>query len=353
MRRRQWLAGAAGGLAALGHGGSAMAAEVDLSTNLPAVLRRPALATPLAPGAAMLALGSCGRRLVAAGERGIVLTSDDEGRQWTQARVPVQVSLTALAFADERQGWAAGHLGVLLHTLDGGSTWTLQLNGSTAAAQLLQSATDEATRKRAQQMVEEGPDKPFFDIAALGEGRAVAVGAYGLAFETRDGGKRWEPLSPRLPNPKNLHLYGVRRSGERLFIAGEQGLLLRSNDGGASFEALASPYKGSFFGLLAARSGTLITYGLRGHAFRSADGGSSWMQAPLGVPMAISAGIERADGALLLLAQNGDLLISRDDGRQFERQPATAPFPATALALGGDKAVVLAGLRGLRRMAMA
>lgn len=330
-----------------------MAAAAELPASLPAVLRRPALATPLAPGAAMLALARSGRRLVAAGERGIVLTSDDDGLQWTQARVPVQVSLTALAFADERQGWAAGHLGVLLQTEDGGATWTLQLEGSAAAVQLLQAATDEAARKRAQQMVEEGPDKPFFDIAALGAGRALAVGAYGLAFETHDGGKRWQPLSPRLPNPKNLHLYGVRSIGERLFIAGEQGLLLRSNDGGTSFEALASPYKGSFFGLLAARTGTLIAYGLRGHAFRSIDGGSSWAEAPLGVPMAISAGIERADGALLLLAQNGDLLVSRDDGRQFERRPASAPFPATALASGGDGAVVLAGLRGLRRVASA
>ena len=56
-----------------------------------------------------------------------------------------------------------------------------------------------------------------------------------------------------------------------VLLAGEQGLLLKSGDGGASFGALASPYKGSFFGLLAARTGTLVAYGLRGNAFRSAD----------------------------------------------------------------------------------
>jgi photosystem II stability/assembly factor-like uncharacterized protein len=315
---------------------------------LPAVLQRPALATPLAPGAAMLALAGAGRRLVAAGERGLVLTSDDEGRTWKQARVPVQVSLTALRFTDERHGWAAGHLGVLLATGDGGATWSLQLDGARAAQLTLEAAGDEALRRHAERLVEDGPDKPFFDIETGGPG-VLAVGAYGLAFESRDG-SRFTSFAQRLPNPKHLHLYGVRVLGERIVIVGEQGLLLRSLDRGASFDALASPYKGSFFGLLAARSGTLVAYGLRGHVFRSVDFGSQWAAVNTGVPVAISAGIERDDGTLVLLAQNGDLLVSQDDGRRFERRPAAPPFPATALAAAGRQGLVLAGLRGLKRI---
>ncbi|MEP6505589.1 MAG: glycosyl hydrolase, partial [Betaproteobacteria bacterium] len=64
----------------------------------PAVLREPALPTAHAVDAAMLALARAGSRIVAAGERGLVLHSDDGGRAWTQAHVPVQVSLTALRF---------------------------------------------------------------------------------------------------------------------------------------------------------------------------------------------------------------------------------------------------------------
>jgi photosystem II stability/assembly factor-like uncharacterized protein len=331
-------------------GGAAIAAlAAPARAMLPAVLQRPALSTPLGPRSAMLALARAGKRLVAAGERGIVLVSDDEGRHWTQARVPVQASLTALRFADERQGWAAGHLGVLLGTTDGGSTWSLQLDGVQAAQRVLEASTDEALRKSAQRLVDDGPDKPFFylDVQA---GRRMAVGAYGQAFESRDGGTTWAPFAQRLPNPKRLHLYGVRMAGERIVIVGEQGLLMRSNDRGASFEALASPYKGSYFGLLAAKSGTLLAYGLRGNAFRSVDAGSTWTAATTGVPVSISAGIERPDGALLLLAQNGDLLVSHDDGQRFERRPAAPPFPAAALAATEDNALVLAGLRGVRRL---
>ena len=84
----------------------------------PAALVQPALVTPKALQGAMLAVGAAGTRLVAAGERGIVLYSDDAGKSWRQAAVPVSVSLTALQFVDGKNGWAVGHQGVvcLLYT---------------------------------------------------------------------------------------------------------------------------------------------------------------------------------------------------------------------------------------------
>lgn len=341
MRRRLFT----GGAVAAALAGPARAA-------LPAALLRPASATPHAQGAAMLALARAGRRLVAAGERGLVLISDDEGRHWSQAQVPVQVSLTALRFADARRGWATGHLGVLLATTDGGASWTLQLDGVQAARYTLLAADAAAQRKSMPQLVKDGPDEPLFDLDVQGR-HVLAVGAYGLAFENPEGGSGWTPFAQRLPNPRRLHLYGVRSVGGHIFIAGEQGLLLRSSDRGASFEVLPSPYKGSFFGLLAARSGTLLAYGLRGNAFRSADLGRSWSVVDTGAPVSISAGIERADGTLLLLAQNGDLLTSGNDGRQFTRRPIASPFPAAAVADAEAGTVVLAGLRGLKRLELA
>ena len=322
---------------------------------VPAVLLQPAAVTPHALGAAMLAVARAGQRLVAVGERGTVLYSDDAGANWRQAKVPVQTSLTALHFVDERTGWAVGHLGVILRSDDGGAAWTRQLDGVRAAQLVLQAARasgDEAAIKRAQALVDEGPDKAFFDVDFADRQHGIAVGAYNQAFATSDGGASWRPLQQQLPNPKGLHLYGVRLLGSQVFVAGEQGLLLRSLDGGASFETLASPYKGSFFGLLAARTGTLIAYGLRGNAWRSDDHGTHWARIELGVPVSLSAGIERPDGALLLLSQTGDLLTSRDDGRSFKRQAATEPVPATGAAAARDGSLVIASLRGLRRQSL-
>jgi len=327
---------------------SALAAE-----TVPSVLREAAVASPKVLGAATLAVARAGTRLVAAGERGAVLLSDDGGTSWRQAKVPVQVSLTALRFVDARTGWAAGHLGTILKTEDGGETWVLQLDGVRAAA-LWSGALklgDERAQRLGQRLAGEGPDKPFFDLEFLDAQRGIAVGAYNLAFSTADGGRSWVPLSTRLPNPKSLHLYAVRALQGHLFIAGEQGLLLRSDDGGASFAALPSPYKGSYFGLLVARSGTLLAYGLRGNAFRSTDLGASWQKAETGLPVSISAATELDGGALALLAQTGELLASRDDGRSFARSGPGAAVPAAGLVVAADGHVVVASLRGTRRVA--
>ena len=332
----------------------AMAAASALHAEpAPRVLVEPAIVTAKAQGAAMLAVTRAGTRLVAVGERGIVLLSDDGGARWRQASVPVQVSLTAVRFVDERTGWAVGHLGVILKSDDGGEHWTRQLDGVTAAERIVAAAarsTDEREKKLAARYADEGPDKPFFDIDFADAQHGVAVGAYGLAFATADGGASWTPLVGRLPNPKSLHLYAVRwTAGNNLVVAGEQGLLIKSTDAGATFAALASPYKGSWFGLVAARSGTLVAYGLRGKVFRSADGGASWQAVASGVPVAISAGLEVAPGTLALLGQTGDVIVSRDDGVAFQKQPATAPLPATGLAATADGQLVLSSLRGLRR----
>ncbi len=347
MKARALLAAAAFAAAPFAWASSASAAD-----TLPRALTQPAVQTPRALGAATLAVARAGKRLVAVGERGTVLLSDDNGTSWHQAQVPMQATLTAVRFADDHDGWAVGHLGAVLHSADGGTTWAMQLDGVAAARSMVSAAQrggDAALLHRAQRLVAEGPDKPFLDIEIASPSRSYVVGAYGLAFETGDGGAHWLPITGRLPNPKGLHLYGVRVLGDTIVIAGEQGLLLRSTDNGASFTALASPYNGSFFGLLATRDGLLLAYGLRGHAYRSGDRGASWEPVDTGVAVSIVAGIEFADGALALLAQNGDVLVSRDSGRSFARQPARDNLPASGLAQAADGKRVITSLRGVRR----
>ena len=352
MKRRALLLGA--GLAPLCAAAAAPPAQAGAApAGLPAVLDRPSRQSPLAVRAALLGATRAGQRLLLCGERGIVLWSDDQGAQWNQARVPVQVSLTAMAFSDDRNGWASGHFGVLLHTRDGGESWTRALDGVTAAKLQLEGAGDDAQRRAAQRHVDEGPDKPFFDVALVG-GRPLAVGAYGLAVQalSPDGGA-FGALGPRLPNPKQLHGYAVRADGAQVYVAGEQGLLLRSEDGGARFNAVATPYKGSFFGLLLPTDGAVLAYGLRGNIWRSADRGESWVQIANPLPVNLSAGTLLPDGGIALVAQNGDLLLSRDQGQRFEHKPAAHPTPAASVTATADgRHLVLGGLRGVQRLAL-
>ncbi len=332
-----------------------------VSAGEPLVLERPSLMNDRAVGAAMLAVTRAGRRLVAVGERGIVLLSDDSGRSWRQVVTPVRVSLTTVTFVGEKKGWAAGHLGVILHTEDGGETWVKQFDGIRAAALVLAAAERRAAAEpdpekkedllySARRLVEDGPDKPLLDLCFVDERTGFVVGAFNLMFRTTDGGATWTPWQDRVENPMELHFYGIQAVGRTIFIAGEQGLLLRSSDGGAHFTTLDSPYEGSYFGLVTDPAGSVVVFGLRGNVFRSEDGGENWTRVETGLPVTLSAGTRLAGGELALVSQAGDLLRSSDGGRTFKRRPDGQPMPVADLAQAADGAFVVATLRGLHRI---
>jgi photosystem II stability/assembly factor-like uncharacterized protein len=330
----------------------------DAAPDVRDALDRPALQTPRAAGRALLAVSRAGSRLVSVGERGIILLSDDNGTTWRQAKVPVSVSLTNVRFITDKKGWAVGHSGVVLHSADGGETWLRQLGGAEVAASVLDAVRAKAGQggegvqkelAEAQRLVADGPDKPFLDVYFFDENRGLIVGAYGLAFATQDGGKHWQPWSDRIPNPQGKHLYSIQHSNNGLFIAGEQGALFRSTDGGNSFSNVTTPYAGSYFGAIGGANGELVVFGLRGNAYWSGDAGVSWHKVDSGSPTSLTGGVRLSDGTLLLVDQAGHLLHSRDQGRSFRRLPPSDASPASGVAQAADGAVILSGMRGVRR----
>jgi photosystem II stability/assembly factor-like uncharacterized protein len=62
---------------------------------------------------------------------GDLLHSTDGGSTWTPQTVPLVSRLNSVAFTDANLGWAAGYAGVIAHTTDGGSLWEPQLSGTT------------------------------------------------------------------------------------------------------------------------------------------------------------------------------------------------------------------------------
>jgi photosystem II stability/assembly factor-like uncharacterized protein len=330
--------------------GTACAQSANASFD---VLNRPSLRASPSHNA-ILSVTKAGTRLVAVGERGVILLSDDDGKTWRQATVPVTVTLTAVQFVNDRLGWAVGHLGVVLHTSDGGVNWTRQLDGIRLAAIALQEA--QALKNQppgpelaeAQRLVKDGPDKPFLDLYFENERTGYVVGAYNLAFRTDDGGRTWRSWMGRMANPNKVHLYGIRAVGDAIYIAGEQGLLLRSTDKGQQFTSIPSPSKGSYFGLVSGPKGELVIYGLQGRAFFSANSGDTWSQVETGSKSAVSAGMRSSDGTIILATQAGELLTSIDGGQSFKstRKPASVPVTGLAEVAGGS--VVVSSMRGLR-----
>jgi photosystem II stability/assembly factor-like uncharacterized protein len=341
-------------LACAAIGAAIMAAPAAAEPVFQSPLALPAAKSAQAIRAPLNALALAGARLVAAGQRGHILYSDD-GRRWTQASVPVSSDLTALSFPSPLQGWAVGHEGVILHTADGGASWTRQLDGKLAADLVLNAygkppagdAAGERLRQEAAAFAAQGADKPLLDVWFEDDSKGFAVGAFNLILRTEDGGRSWTPWLDRIDNPKGLHLYGIRPAGGTLVIAGEQGLVLKLDRAAQRFVQVALPYQGTLFGVTGTPGMTLV-YGLRGNAWRSTDGGASWSQADTGVNAGITSGMVRADGTVLLASQAGQLLRSADGGASFQRVKLGTAAPAFALAEAGTGAVALAGLGGVR-----
>lgn len=276
----------------------------------------------------LLDAAQAGRRLVAVGERGHIVLSDDQGASWRPIASPTQATLTSLHFADAQTGWAVGHDSVILKSTDGGLSWRLVYSAPELQQPLL---------------------KVWFRDAR----RGFAIGAYGLFLQTGDGGASWQQRTIA-EGDKHLNALAAQndQADGKLFIAGEAGLLLRSSDEGQTWQALESPYKGSFFGIMSLRDGGLLLYGLRGNVFRSGDAGETWEAVETGSHDAVLGGAMLADGSIVLAGQSGSVLVSRDQGRTFQlqRHPSRKHFAAILAAanqtlLFGESGVTHFGLK--------
>lgn len=308
-----------------------------LANSNPAVLNEPAQRVERPEKAYLLSITKAGNRLVAVGEAGRIILSDDNGASWQQAdAVPVSVLLTDVAFANERIGWAVGHLGVVLRTEDGGRTWHKQLDGVKVAELILAKATSMGGNSseaqalavdQAKRLVEDGPDKPFLALHLSTPEQALVIGAYGLALRTSDGGQHWSPATQVADNPQGLHYYAAAQVGNAQFLVGEQGLLLRSVAGGA-YERIAQPYSGTLFGCIGEAGHPVLAFGLRGNVVKSVDGGTTWKHLDSPLNASVQAAALLSDGTIVLAAENGQVVAWRAEGGFTALGQASQPVAA-------------------------
>ncbi|NDZ18008.1 YCF48-related protein [Variovorax sp. WS11] len=321
----------------------------------------PATASRLAVKGPISAVAAAGDRIVGVGVRGHIVYSDDRGQTWVQARVPVSVDLVSVQFPTPMVGWATGHDGVVLKSIDGAKTWTLVLDGR-RAAQLMadyyaaQQATGDARMSaalaEAQRFVKENGARPFLDVWFSGTDAGFIIGAWGVVLHTTDGGKTWTPWLHRVENPAGAHLYAIRAVGSQLWITGEQGLLLKMDSAGERFASSHAPEGASLFGVLG-KPDFVLAYGLLGRAVVSRDGGKTWEQ-PSGLgSSSLTGGTVLADGRVILVDGRGGVWVSRDDGRSFAAWNAGALRPYTGVIDAGNNTLVLAGLGGVRALSSA
>jgi photosystem II stability/assembly factor-like uncharacterized protein len=292
--------------------GVAQAQMPAAPTPLQAEPARHSASAVLAP---MLGVTKAGKRIVAVGDYGIALLSDDDGKQFRQAgKMPVSSTLAAVSFADDKNGWAVGHWGAIVHTSDGGETWTIQ-------------------------RLDTQEDRPLFSVHFFNAEEGVAVGLWSLVLHTRDGGKTWETVQMPVPpdgGKADRNLFGTFVSPKgSLFVAAERGAVLRSDDRGLTWHYLNTGYKGSFWTGLALTDGTLIVAGLRGSLYRSTDDGKSWQAIDSGSKSSLTD-LALAGKRIVGVGLDGVEVESSDGGASFTGKQRDDRLSMTALVAAGN-----------------
>ena len=186
-------------------------------------------------------------------------------------------------FADASNGFAVGAYNLIFRTVDGGRTWNpwcdrtdnprlynlyairrvageLYIAGEAGLVLRLDPA---GGRFRAVSAPYNGS---FFGIADAGSS-VIVYGLRGNAFRSGDAGRTWEKLEVGLA----ASIVGATRTEHALLLADAGGRISASEDGGATFAAVAIERPAPLTALTDAGDGQLVLVGPRGASVRQLD----------------------------------------------------------------------------------
>lgn len=203
------------------------------------------------------------------GELGRVLHTTDGGKTFTRSDTKTAKGLLAITCFPDRTVIVAGQLGLLMRSRDGGGTWETMSTGTKRSLLGVSFATRDV---------------------------GVAVGDYGTLIRTEDGGTTWNrvhlPQEVFLPeevaevvDPGDVLLYDVDfATAERGWIVGEFGTIFTTFDAGRTWVSQKSPAQGTLFGVDFTDAEHGWAVGLESVMLRTTDGGATWTPEAVPVP---------------------------------------------------------------------
>jgi photosystem II stability/assembly factor-like uncharacterized protein len=168
---------------------------------------------------------------------------------WVRQTLPPPIlnrDLFAVSFADANTGTVVGDSDTILHTTDGGTTWTSQTSGST---------------------------NPLLGVSVSDANTESAVGDSGTILHTTNGGKTWIRQSSGTMNTLRGVTFGDFNTGT---VIGDSGTILRTTNGGTLWMSQPSgtTYCLNAVSFIDANTGTAV--GDSGTILRTTNGGSTW-----------------------------------------------------------------------------
>ena len=296
---------------------------------------------------------AAGLRVVAAGDDGVTVVSDDAGTTWARLGERLPLTFTRIRAVSASLVFAVGPNGTLARTSDGGRSWA-SLGVSTSedvvdvsfADAFVGYAVDAAgTVLRTEnggvswQILNTGYSATPQAVLALDPRTVLLIGGRGVLRST-DGGDTFSRVRARIVAAARL--FNVDRAGGRVFAYGSKNIVA-SSDRGRTWKKVLRPRKALLASLdfVSARTGFVL--GQDGQLFKTRNGGRRWSDLS-GVGSDDATGMafsSEARGYLTLSGfgedSSGYVLRTTDGGRTWRPQLVSSETPrAEGLAATGS-----------------
>jgi photosystem II stability/assembly factor-like uncharacterized protein len=119
----------------------------------------------------------------------MILRSMDDGATWEDRSLTKDITLNAVTFADEKEGWIVGEFGTILHTSDGGETWQ-RSEEITGLPPYAEDVTEEVALRVGIPPLSKD-DLYLFDVSFVTPDTGYVVAAGGFVLATADRGRTW------------------------------------------------------------------------------------------------------------------------------------------------------------------
>jgi len=241
----------------------------------------------------------------ACGRWGTVLHTEDSGKTWVRQNTGTEYTLSSIFFVDPQKGWAVGDGGIIINTTDGGKTWQKQksqvpfflmkvhfktpLKGWIVSEQTHILYTEDGGKTWTIQF--RGADFILQSISFCDFLNGWAVGEYGYIYHTKDGGATWN---------KQAGYFGLSK---------ETG------------NVVGGPF---LFDVVAIDPRTAWTVGIDSYVIKTEDGGKTWQKVETGVPRTQLYCVDSDKKDKILIGGKGVFLSSTDRGKTW-KNPAFEP----------------------------
>jgi photosystem II stability/assembly factor-like uncharacterized protein len=234
----------------------------------------------------------------ACGRFGTIMHTSDGGLAWSRQASGTTFTLSSICFADAKNGWAVGNAGTILHTGDGGETWEKQ---------------------------ESPVDTYHMAVTFFDSKKGLIVSERTNILATQDGGKTWRVQF----SDEDYILKAVSFcDADHGWAVGEAGYTYRTEDGGQTWEKQAGLYDmdeygfivsdPTLFDVVAVDPQTAWVVGIQGVVKKTVDGGKTWEKVDIGTGQTHLYTITSVGSGGLVISGKGRCVASENGGKTWK-----------------------------------